>query len=401
MALHKLDTQGKPIPPRSRREPATRRIRGVDHYHYMVYVAIPQPGGKYRHVRRRYWLPDDAAAVAMERELKREAPPDALTWEQAYDRWKAENVGRLSLGHMQGVDISFRKWFADFGTSSTIEGTDLASFTGWLAEQAKGTKGRAAQLRQSHLLTVAKWCRSRGIIKDIPFEHAPKPAARLDKVRAATVEEFLDIGKRLPPQMVWLWRLLGLTGMRISAACDLLESDIGKDSFTVTTKGNKRVEYPITPEIREVIEGAREWKREKGFTSETLFCSFRGRRWKHYHFSEQLRELAKGYDITPHQLRHMAGTIMAEGNLSPDLIQAGLGHEDRSSAEAYIDQTRTMRKTALRTVSAAIKKVQKKSKNDTRDGEEAENEQQSVEAKADENGIIICPCCGCNIRTNK
>ncbi len=45
--------------------------------------------------------------------------------------------------------------------------------------------------------------------------------------------------------------------MRISAACTLLEEDILEDKFTVTTKGSKRVRYPITPDIRRIIDEAR------------------------------------------------------------------------------------------------------------------------------------------------
>lgn len=156
-----------------------------------------------------------------------------------------------------------------------------------------------------------------------------------------------------------MW-LLELTGMRISAACGLLESDIGEDDQGEATG----VEYPLTPEIREVVEGARAWRRGCEFSSPTLFCCNRGRPWKHYTFSEQLRERAKVYTITPHQLRHTAGRMMAEGNLSPDIIQAGLGHGDRSSAEAYIDQTRTMRRRALRAVSESLKNINKLSTSD-------------------------------------
>lgn len=403
MSYRKLDANHIPLPRkrRTKREAATRLERDVTLYHYEITYVLSLGGGKRKHVRRRFWLPGDVAAAAKERELRYDAPAHALTWGDAYSRWKADRTPHLSQGHLGGVEITMNKWFASFGASSTVEGTTLPAFVEWLQSQAKGNKGRGAQLRRSHLLTIARWCRSRGFVEKIPFEHAPKPDAKMERRRPATVDEFFSIAEILPPQMVWMWRMLGLTGMRISAACTLLESDIGAESFTVTTKGDKRVEYPITPGIREVIDGARAWKLERGFSPPTLFCSHRGRRWTHYHFSEQLRKRAKDYKITPHQLRHMAGTIMAEGNLSPDIIQAGLGHSDRSSSEVYIDQTRAMRKTALAAVSKALGDSKKIATTDTQSARIASSEPESTTVKMTEDGRIVCPCCSCNILIEK
>lgn len=403
MAFHQLDENGKPISKKTRtsRKPATRKERGIPMFHYMIVVSIPQKNGKYKFIRRRFWLPDDEAARNKERELKTRAPADALTWEDGYSKWREELKGRRSQGHFEGVQGTMNKWLADFGVKSTIEGTPLPTFVEWISEQAKGTKGRGAQLHQSHLITIAKWCRSRGFITTIPFEHAPKPEATLDKRRAATIMEFMEISDLLPPQMYWMWWLMGLTGMRISAACNLLEVDIQRDCLTVTTKADKRVEYPVTPGIQKVIDGARTWKKEKGFAPPTLFCSHRGRTWVHYTFSEQLRKHAPKYKITPHQLRHMAGTIMAEGNLSPDIIQAGLGHDDRSSAEVYIDQTTTMRKAALTAVSDALKKVKIKSKNARNILNANHNEGKPIQATVNKSRIITCPCCNAKILINK
>ncbi len=403
MSYHQLDNRGKPIPKknRSRRDAAMRMESGVPHYHYEIYVSIPLPDGKRRQVRQRCWLPDDLAAASKERELRREGPGNALTWMDGYRRWLDARLPRLSPGHLSGVESTMNKWAESFGVNSTIEGTSLPSFVEWIADQAKGTKGRGAQIRQTHLLTIARWCRSRGLVKSIPFEHAPKQEARLDKRPPAAISTFLEISKLLPPQMLWLWWMLGLTGMRVSAACTLMEKDIGQGAFTVTTKGNKRIEYPITPEIRVVIERAREWKQQQGFSSETLFCSHRGRPWVHYAFSEQLRKRASGYKVTPHQLRHMVGTIMAESNLSPDIIQAGLGHDDRSSAEVYIDQTAAMRGAALKVVPKALGVVDFLEIFDTKNDETDNTSTTPKEAKLNEDNEIVCPHCSCNIKIIK
>lgn len=398
MSYHRLDVKGRPIPNkgRSKREPAKRLVHDKEHYNYEIVIVFPLPGGKRRYVRRRYWLPDDAAAEAKQRELKHQDPAHRLTWYEAHRRWRDDRLSKLSPQHLAAVDGTVAKWIASFGVNATIEGTALPVFVDWVAAQASGTKGRGAQLRHSHLLTIARWCRARGLVADIPFEHAPKPEAKLARRRPATAGEFVAIADLLPPQMYWMWRMLGLTGMRISAACTLLEADIAADAFTVTTKGDRRVEYPVTPEIREVIEGARAWKREKGFSPPTLFCSRRGRPWKHDTFSEQLRKRAKAYTITPHQLRHMAGTMMAEGNLSPDIIQAGLGHEDRSSAETYIDQTKAMRRRALKVVSESLENINKTSTSDPEFSLVRSASTPAVLGEVQTKLMLSCPDCGHN-----
>ena len=135
------------------------------------------------------------------------------------------------------------------------------------------------------------------------------------------------------------------------------------------------------------------WKESKGFSPPTLFCSHRGRPWKHYTFSERLRKHAAEYKITPHQLRHMAGTVMVEGNLSADIIQAGLAYDERSSSEVYIDKTQNMRATALAAVSSALMDVQILSKSDTRNGIMGNIENNREAVRIDENNQVICPHC--------
>lgn len=406
MSFRLIDDKGKPIPKgkRSSRKPAKRLERGVELHHYEFHISIPRGNGTYRDFRKRLWLPHDgethAAARKKHLELQRLTPQTALSWEEAYRRWLDDRGTKRAATHLSGVAITMRQWIESFGPAATVEGTSLPAFVEWVAGHAAGTKGRGAQMKHGHLLAIARWCRSRGFVKEIPFEHAPKPETRMDRRRPATIQEFLDIAALLPPQMYWLWWMLGLTGMRISAACNLLESDIGESSFVVTTKGNKRVEYPMTSKIKRVIEEARAWKKSAGFDVPTLFCSHRGRSWAHYTFSEQLRKRAPDHKITPHQVRHMAGTIMAEGNLSPDIIQAGLGHDDRASAEIYIDQTRAMRKTALAAVSDALDNIQILSKSDTENDNEIILANSEASFRIPKSTVVACPRCGHKHRIN-
>ena len=241
------------------------------------------------------------------------------------------------------------------------------------------------------ILACHGWCRKRGLIQSIPFEHSPKPDARLKTKLPAKLDDYNDYLKALPIHLALVWEMLGLTGMRIGGACSLLESDIGVDTFTITTKGNQRVTYPITQPIRKVIDRARKWKRKLKFSkSPYLFCNTVGGRWTSTTLGRRFNEEGKRRNLPPvtaHQIRHMAGTLMGEANLSENIIMAGLGHLDRKSTQVYVDKTQNMRRQALDILTKNLpKKLPKNTKTRV-----ILNQHQS--AKITENIEISCPCC--------
>ncbi len=408
MAFYKLDAKGKTIPKKGRttREPVTKKERGKTLYHYEIYVAIPQPDGKARQIRKRYWLPDDIAAQEKQRDLKHEPPSDALTWEEGHRKWLDGHRGDFSEGHVNTSIVCLRQWHEAFGKDSTIEGTTLAQYTKWIDEKAQEGTGRAAQIKHEHMLAIARWCRSKGLVEQIPFEHAKKPKARTQKRTAATGETYAAYLAILPDSMRHLWRLLAYTSMPITAACELREEDIHDDEFRVFTKFREWVPYPMTPEIREVIEAARAVKAGKGISSPYLFTKDNGRQWRKDYFNNRLKGIVQKENerrakaglpplpkIVPHQLRHMGGTALAEETMSPDVIKAGLGQKDRRSAETYIDPTMKMRKLAMTTIGRVVADVEKMYKSDMKPATATNKVDHSESA---EDGIweeITCPYC--------
>ena len=364
MSYRRLDANGKPLPTngRTKRQAAERVERDVPLYLYRIAVAVKQEGG-YKHIQRRMWLPDDLAAAEAERELLHKAPVKALTWQRGYELWLDDVGKQRSEGHRENVAATMQRWNASFGVNKHIEDTQLGEFTHWIRERAKSGKGRGAQIDQAHLLTISRWCRKQGMVDKLPFEHAPRPEDRTEERAPATTDTFHQAAELLPHHLALLWRLLGFTGMRLGAACSLVEEDIGDRNFTVTTKGDKRVTYPITRPVREIIEAARAWKEEHGFQKAPyLFCNIRGERWTSKSIGKRFGTILDGKDgkpkVTAHQLRHMAGTIMGEKNLSIPTIMAALGHSNAASSQVYVDKTQTMRNSAMKTI------VKKLSKND-------------------------------------
>ncbi len=227
MSFHRLDAKGKPIPRKGRttREPATREERGVTLYHYEIVVAVSVAPGKYQYKKRRYWLPDDNAADEAERALLHKPTAKALTWAAGYELWLEGNMH--SPGHLLNVARVVRQWTATFGVSKTIEGTSLPELSQYTETLSKSGKGRAGQIAHTELMAIARWCRKRGLVAHLPFEHAPKPKARISKRVASPLESYHRLAEGMQPHLSLIWQMLGLTGMRLGAACDLVEADIG------------------------------------------------------------------------------------------------------------------------------------------------------------------------------
>lgn len=421
MSYRKLDIKGKPIPRNSRsiRKPAERMVGGVPHYHYEIFVTIKQQDGKSREIRKRFWLADDQAAENKQRELKHQAPVNALSWIDAHAKWLEDNRADFSPGHIATSENTIKLWTEDFGADSTVEGTGLAEFTQWITEKAKEGTGRAAQIKREHLLAIARWCRERGLVTAIPFEFSPKPKARTKKRRSAAIEEFHAYAALLPESMRHLWWMLGLTGARLTAICELKDKDITDTEFTVLTKFREYVTYPITDDIAQVIADARQFKADREIESPYLFTKDSGRPWKKDYFSFCLHKVANAENarrkaeaekvggegapftalpiITAHQLRHMVGTVGAEEGLSVDQLQAVLAQKSRQSSEDYVDKTQKMRAKGLSVVGSVIKRVGNLSEKYDISANQARNDIE--EARAEETDIeaiwrvVRCPHC--------
>ncbi len=406
MAYHRLDVNGKPIKPRSRQKEAERIEGGKSLYHYAIIVALKQDDGKYKHIRRHAWLPGDAEAEEYQRGLLRKPSTKAMTWEKAHEKWLGDVNNKKSIRHLANVAATIQRWIKVFGSAKTIEDTTLGEFSEWILDRSKTGKGRGAQLDYAHLIAIAKWNRKRGFVTKVPFEFAPKPASRTQKREAAARDEFHQIADALPKHISLLWQLLGMTGMRLGAACGLLEADIGRDKFTVTTKGSKRVTYPITPPVTEIITQARLWRSAHGFTDKPyLFCNIRGEPWNSRSIGGRIKAIIDKNNktvqkegegvllpsVTSHQLRHMAGTILGEQNLEVPTIMAALGHANPASSQVYIDKTQKMRNEAMNVL------IKNLSKNDI-DKPQIELEL-SPESLSKPNGKIEveCPCCHRNV----
>jgi len=344
MSYVRLDRKGVPIRGRSRRQPAFRRIADRLHYHYQIRYDLPAHGGPRRQRMKRAWLTSDAEAETLAARL-RGYIPSGLRWTEACQLFDEAYAFKRTEDHLRNMARDVQR-LVEFLGDMPLEQTTLADYTRFLAFRERTTSGRAAQLARDHTRRIAKWAQSRGLVGELELLRAGRPEYKAKRRRPATTEEFRALAEVLPPHALPLWLAIGYTGCRITGMTRLREADISEDYITVTTKGGKVVSYLLLPPLRHALELARAARAKFGRGSDWLFLNSHGSRWNHTTFYAALKATWKKHPeaprITPHQLRHMWGTLAASRNFSPDMIQAVLGHDDRSSAERYIDHTQEM-----------------------------------------------------------
>lgn len=343
MSFHKLDRSGKAIRGRSQRTPAVRRIRGVKHFRYVIRFDRPSVDGRRRQGKTTLWLPSDAAAEETERSLRGDVPADAMTWSIAWKAYREAHDAKRAPAHLDNMARDVRSLIELLGDLA-IEQTTLADYTRFLAEREKSS-GRAAQLARDHTRRVAKWAQQRGWVVDLPFYVAARPEYTPKVRQPATVGEFYAVAEALPEHLKHFWLCLGYTGCRLSALCGLQEADVGPTHLEVVTKRQKRIACALHAPTRRALDAARAYKGRNGIRSDFVFVNSRGNAWNRHTYRTALAYYAKeagAPHVTPHQLRHLWGTLAASANFSPDMIQAGMGHESRASAEQYIHHTQRM-----------------------------------------------------------
>lgn len=437
MSFRKLDANGRPLPRKGRsgRMPAERMENGRSVYHYEITCSRRRGDGTLLQIRRRAWLPDNEAAEALERDLLRRPAAGSLSWTKAHQLWREANIGKRSPGHFVNVEATLRRWLDVVGPKKGVEDTTLAEFSAWVETRATEGTGRAAQLDRGHLLTIARWCRARGHITTVPFDHAPKPQDRMQTRTPAPLDHYERVLGILPQNMSLLWRLLALTGMRLGAACDLLETDIGEERFVVTTKGSAakgrtRVPYRLTPEIRTIVEEARTYKGGIGRADiPYLFCNARGGRWTPKSFGKRLRDIIASWNkkneakrkdgvepipmVISHRLRHMAGTVLGESDFTVPQIMAALGQTNPKSAMGYVEKTQKMRDSGMEAVAKFLRggdgerfgrlleiDARILQETDMKSAESGDT-QQTPEIPASARQLtILCPCCNRKFKLN-
>ena len=180
-----------------------------------------------------------------------------------------------------------------------------------------------------------------------PAAHIKRPAvgdfaatAAMDTRQAA---RFAAAAETLGPMAYVAVRILLGRGLRATELVGLDVDDIvehfGYLTITVTHKGGKRQELPLSPAtghlVREYVDGYL-----GGRTSGPLIASPQGARltyWDLYNLVARVSRRAKvGIEVTPHVLRASHATIyLDQDGAQIDRLQDGLGHASLDNTKSY------------------------------------------------------------------
>lgn len=195
------------------------------------------------------------------------------------------------------------------------------------------------------------------VIEKSPAEYIRRPAIDPDftATEALTQREalrLLDAATEHSLRAQTLVDLLLSTGLRISEALNIRESDISEGRLLITRKGGKKsaVYLPghTLSNLRELTQTTGhevENLQDNGASASPLvFVTRTGRPWRRTNVNALLRKLSLGAGIrktvSAHVLRHTHATLALEMGVALHHLQDSLGHKDPRTTRRY-DHART------------------------------------------------------------
>ena len=188
------------------------------------------------------------------------------------------------------------------------------------------------------------------VIEKSPAEYIRRPAIDPDftATQALTQREalrLLDAATEHSLRAQTLVDLLLTTGLRISEALNIRESDISEGRLLITRKGGKKSAVYL-PEhtlrnLRELTQttGKEVENLENKGTSPLVFITRTGRPWQRSNADGLLRKLALTASIkktvSAHVLRHTHATLALEMGVALHHLQDSLGHKDPRTTRRY------------------------------------------------------------------
>lgn len=187
------------------------------------------------------------------------------------------------------------------------------------------------------------------VIEKSPAEYIRRPPVDPDftATQALTQREalrLLDAATAHSLRAQTLVDLLLSTGLRISEALNIRESDISEGRLLITRKGGKKsaVYLPAhtLENLRELTQTTgREVETQSNGSSPLVFITRTGRPWQRTNVDALLRKLSLGAGIrktvSAHVLRHTHATLALEMGVALHHLQDSLGHKDPRTTRRY------------------------------------------------------------------
>lgn len=212
-----------------------------------------------------------------------------------------------------------------------------------------GMQARSINRKISSLKSFFKYTLRQGLIQENPMKKvvSPKTSKRLPVIVEQAKMETLLADMPTESDSFTRWRdflileLLYGTGMRLSEAIGLKESDLRLDSGTIKVLGKRNKEriIPITGGLAGLLRKYIIVKQREGFQSEQLLLTDKG----HPAYPKLIYSIVKEHLGTvstmkkrsPHVLRHSYATHLLDNGAELNAIKELLGHSNLAATQVY------------------------------------------------------------------
>ncbi|HCS21605.1 MAG TPA: integrase [Bacteroidetes bacterium] len=212
-----------------------------------------------------------------------------------------------------------------------------------------GMLARSINRKISSLKSFFKYSLQQGRIQQNPMKKvvSPKTSKRLPVVvEQAKMEQLLgDAPGETDSFSSWrdflVLELLYGTGIRLSEAIGLKESDLRLDSQTIKVLGKRNKEriIPITGGLADLLRGYIIVKQREGFQSEQLLLTDKGLpaypKLIYSIVKDHLGTVSTMKKRSPHVLRHSYATHLLDNGAELNAIKELLGHSNLAATQVY------------------------------------------------------------------
>jgi integrase/recombinase XerC len=234
-----------------------------------------------------------------------------------------------------------------------------AEFRAWLAERARQGLARTSTARAfSSVRSFFQFLDRRGLAHNASIGAIQTPKLPRSVPKALSERDMEDLLEAPTEQEREAWLdlrdaavllLLYGAGLRIGEALGLSKGVVedllktGRDTLSVTGKGNKTRLVPLLPQALEALRIYRDacpWLAARG-PGEAFFVGARGGALDPAIVQKRVRDIRRGLglaeSVTPHALRHSFATHLLGAGGDLRTIQELLGHASLSTTQRYTD----------------------------------------------------------------
>lgn len=234
-----------------------------------------------------------------------------------------------------------------------------AEFRAWLAERARQGLARTSTARAlSSVRSFFTFLDRRGLAHNASIRAIQTPKLPRSVPKPLSERDMEDLLDAAPEQERAAWidlrdsailLLLYGAGLRIGEALALTKSTVdgllqaGRDTLSVTGKGNKTRLVPLLPQALEALRTYRDacpYLSALG-PNDAFFLGARGGALDPAIVQKRVREIRRGLglteSVTPHALRHSFATHLLGAGGDLRTIQELLGHASLSTTQRYTD----------------------------------------------------------------